>query len=182
MKNCISKRYFVYPYLFSLSVIGLVFLAVGYCITVYCIFAPPLNKSVWGVFVEYLPVFIFLLAVLILYFCAYSKEMYLYFGTYKLSSDAIHLYAPFRRTIIIPYDEVRCSGIGYDVINGSYQFWIYLSKCPIAKCYWGDFSKLPITHSTVRVQYSKKAFQGFMNVAPESIRNDLQKGVQQFEI
>ena len=175
MKNYLSKRQFVCPYLFSLFVTVLVLLLICYFLIFYFIFQPPLSKTALDTFIEYLPLFIFLLLVLCLFIGGCLGEMYCLCGTYQFTIDSVVMHAPFRKTIQIYYDEVKCSGIDYDLINGSYQFWIYLSKDYIPPKYCGRVSRLPITESTIRVLYSEGSIKSFISFVPETIKRELRK-------
>ena len=107
----------------------------------------------------------------------YVIEGFYVMGSYKLTEDAIILYAPLRRRIKLAFADVKYIGVDYSLIRGKPEFWVYFSKVPIKQKYWNNIAKLRFTRSTVRILYTPERFAEFISILPPHLSKELQKGV-----
>ena len=177
MKTCQSKKRHVYPYLALLSYI-LIVIMLGFLLSVFwlCDVRPADFLSIRELptaAVGYLCVVgLSWLTIIIVFYC----EAFIYLGRFCLKPDSIVLSSPLRRKICLRYDEINYAGIDYAIVNGQYQFWIYLSTCPIPERFWGKINKMHFTKNTVMVVYSQEVYKDFMKVLPENLQKLLEKG------
>ena len=176
MISATPQRYRISPYLFSLSVFGLICMIVCCCLFVYFVFWPLREQNLYDTVCEYLPCILFMFSILGLYFAGCILESYCLWGTYQLSKSEIILRAPLRKSIRLAYADIKYIGIDYCIVNGQYQFWIYASSVhiPIKCC--GKINKLPISADTIRVQYMDHTFSTLLTILPPELKKELEKG------
>lgn len=171
-----AKKYIVSPYLFSLSMIGMMGMIVCFVLTLFFVAEPFDSENVETGLKTLLPCVLLMLCTLVLYCSGCIADGFSFWGTYQFTQSAVILRAPLRKKICIAYDDLQFAGIDYGMINGKYQFWIYASTAPIPTKYWGRINKLPITASTIRVQYSCEAYNLFSASLPLKLKKELEKG------
>jgi len=120
-------------------------------------------------------VYIFFICLISVYLINCFIHSFWYFGLYRLSNTGISFYAPFRKSINLPYSSIRYIGIDFGVVSGSRQFWIYFSTEPIPAKYVHKIHGMPVNRKCMRIQYSDKRFQELLNVLPDKQKKELIK-------
>lgn len=113
--------------------------------------------------------------IMLIYLTNCIIHSFWYLGLYKASEACISFYAPFRKSIYLPYDTIRYIGIDFGVVAGSHQFWIYFSEEPIPAKYIHKIHKLPVNRKCMRIQYSDARFQELLMVLSERQKKELIK-------
>ena len=116
------------------------------------------------------------LPIIAAYLLGTMLDSFSFWGTVRISGTGVIAVAPFRRRITINFEEVNCIGVDYGVVNGSRQFWIFISKIAIEPKYFRKIHKLPINKNVVRIAYSPKVFEAFLLNLPMPLRKQLEKG------
>ena len=89
---------------------------------------------------------------------AFILESYDIFGTASFYEDELKIKAPFRKTIIMLYDEISHVQIE-DNRGSNNQFWIILGQQPIPAQYHHHALKVRFSEKQVRIPYSTKTDQ-----------------------
>lgn len=176
MKSGNPKKYKVSPYLFSLSMTGLIGFLLCIGLIIYFQFASWAGQDLEAFLRERYLSYLFIVGICAAYLIGCILDGYCFWGTFEFIGTGIILRAPFRKKIRLLYDDVKQIGIDYGVVNGSRQFWIYVSTVEIDNKYWGKMIKLPFSKTTVRVQYSPSVLAAFLADLPQQLKKELQKG------
>lgn len=162
-----SHNFFlVSPYNFLLACIFMALLLLGDSIILSIWFNNTRNLSIsmalttGDAFGSYLLLILTLFALLILF------NGYEYWGVIKILDDRILLRAPFRRQIMLMYEDINDVGIDYGSVSGTKQFWIFLSKSSVDKKYTHNILRMPFDRNTIRLQYQKKLYDTLVYMTP----------------
>ncbi len=169
-----AKKHIIYPYLFGMVVLFLILILTP---SVWLTFGSIKGLFNGEILKDELSLFLTLWSLIIIVFIVIIINGFYYLGSYKLTKDAIVLYAPLRRRIKIAFDDIKYIGLDYGLIQNKPEFWIYISKTPIQQKYWNKITKLPFSRSTVRILYTPDRFSEFLSFLPLDLSKDLQKGV-----
>lgn len=161
----------VSPYTYALGVVGSIML-LGVCGLCFYLLNQWAEREMW----ERAVFAVCMLSPMVIYFVVFVIEAYLFWGKYRLEQDAVVLRAFLRKEIRMAYADIRYIGSGYIVVNGGYQFWIYISKQPVdTSCLKGRVNKLPISEETIRIQYRPEVVKELMDVLPPDLREKLEE-------
>ena len=99
---------------------------------------------------------------------------YLFLGIFQITATHIVLFAPFRRPICLQYEEITDIGIDFAVVNGSRQFWIYLSKDKLPVKFIHKLNHMPINKDQVKIQYTLRVCNELLKVLPPKLGKRLE--------
>ncbi len=161
----------VSPYTYALGVFGSIML-LGICGLCFYLLDQWAEREMW----ERAVFAVCMLSPAPIYFVGCVMEAYLFWGKYRLEQDAVVLSAFLRKEIRMAYADIKYIGAGYVVVNGGYQFWIYISKQPVdISCLKGRINKLPMSAETIKIQYRPEVVKELMCVLPPDLREKLEE-------
>ena len=176
MRTAYKRVNFVSPYLFVLSSfchIGLLF-CVG--LTIFFVFSQNETASIALFIKEWWAVFTFLLILYAAFVICIGMDAYTFCGVCYIDGDKISVRAPFRKKITLHYNKIQHIGIDYGIVNGSMQYWIYISTKAISKEYCHKINKLPFSPTSIRLQYSTNIYEMIIAGLPLHLKKSLEKG------
>ncbi len=156
-KTKCKERMLINSYLFSLVLFGTILLG-----GVYVWLGTMMYQSVLSgidTVSNTLAIASFFLLLLLGLFIACMMESYDMFGVVSFYEDELIIRAPFRKTICLPYDDIRHIQIDYHMLAGSAQFWVILGKEPMPGKLRHQAVKLRFSEQMVRIPYCKKTDQ-----------------------
>lgn len=158
-------RFLVYPYLFTMLLITAAFMiAFGVLMLT--------KVHVTG---DRRVLFAFVMLLELSYFGAVILNSREWLGWYTITTESVTLHAPFRRALILHYDDVQHVGVGRNWLSVTYTYWLYLSSDPVPLAQLEDMRKFRLTKRALRIAYSQKTFDALIACLPEHLARQMER-------
>lgn len=171
-----NPLFFISPYVFSLSVIGLIgisFCTLGsfYFLIRQCAsgedgFLLSVQENWLSFVVISLPFFVYWIVIFL--------NAYEFLGYLRICDTEIAFCAPFRKTYRLDYEAIKDIGIDYGCLTVNRQFWIYFGKKRIPSQYVHRINRLPMNQDFMRIQYTPNVLNALCNSLSCQLSKQLQ--------
>jgi hypothetical protein len=156
--------YFVNPYVFSLSCLGIIGMTLVMLQSIYFI-----SVSDWDYQIN-LTIVLVLALCIVACLVGFLLDAHELLGIIKFDKTEFIVMAPFRKAFCFPYSEIADIGIDYGYLSTGVQFYIYIGKKKIPQQYCHRINRLPFSKEYARIQYSEAVFALLLERIPGNMK------------